>query len=349
MSSENEPIRASRLSNREVMLSAAVLHNMNVPSSSTSGDYFNSNRMSSVSYNGGQQSYGRTASETSTSVAATTMTTTTATSMTSVKPNQASNCVSSTSKSSVDDTDTNSNDNDDDMSISQYELDIVNKYLNELCSSDESNDQEKSISENVDEQLTNVMKNQTFHVSCSDDDESLPNQMHRFSDQCTDQSSTLDLLSIESESESQTRQSLYQSQVASSSSSMQQPLHVSTANDEIQCTQGTSRQIGFDQSIRISAMINQNRSNTDLGQTHNDVNNNNIRLSSSTTTESHRIDPGRYSSGRNNCSNYGRTNPIMTRDNINRTSANIPIIVGIASCVWGLFFYAVKSFYSDFT
>lgn len=325
------------------MLSAAVLHNMNVPSSSTSGDYFNSNRMSSVSHKAGQQSYGKIGSGTTT--------TTTTTSMTSVKPNQASNCVSSTSKSSVDDTDTNSNENenenDDDMSISQYELDIVNKYLNELCSSDESNDQEKSISENVDEQLTNVTKN-TFHVSCSDDDESLPNQMYRFSDQCTDQSSTLDLLSIESESESQ---SLSQSQVASSSSSMQQqPSPVSTANDEIQCTQGTSRQIGFDQSIRISAMINQNRSNTDLGQTHNDVNNNNIRLSSSNTTESHHNDPGlRYSSGRNHCSNYGRTNPIMTRDNINRTSANIPIIVGIASCVWGLFFYAVKSFYSDLT
>lgn len=339
LSNENEPIRASRLSNREVMLSAAVLHNMNMPSSSTSGDYnISTNRMSSISSKPGHtwndKIGGRRAS------------------------NQAVNCVNSSttsasttaSKSSVndDETDTNSNDNDD-LSISQYELDIVNKYLNELCSSDESNDQEKSISENIDEQLINVVTSN--NVSGGDDDESQsqspPNQIYRLN--ANDQCSTLDM-SIESDTESQ---SLSQSQSQDARSVQPQPFPVSnsSANDEIQCTVQTSRQLGFDQSIQINAMINQpNRYNTyDLGHTLNDVNNNNISLSSN-TMDSHNVNQGLYSSGgRRPCSNYGRTNPIQTRDNQLRTSANIPIIVGIASCVWGLFFYAVKSFYSDLT
>lgn len=333
MSNENEPIRANRLSNREVMLSAAVLHNMNMPSSSTSADYtININQISRKSSAAGQ-SDDKNAAHAS---------------------NQASICVNSSrppstsmttmsSKSSADDeTDTASNGNDE-LSLSQYELDIVNKYLNEICSSDESNDQEKSISEMIDEQLINVTSNNLS--SGDDDDESQPhsNYADRLND--NDHSSTLDM-SIESDFETQS-----QSQDARSSATPQ-PFSVSTnTNDEIQCTEQTSRQIGFDQSIHINAMINQeNRYNTyDLGHTLNDVNNNNISLSSN-TTDSHNVDQGRYSSGgRTPCSNYGTTNPIMTRDNQLRTSANIPIIVGIASCVWGLFFYAVKSFYSDLT
>lgn len=253
------------------MLSAAVLHNMTMPS--TSGTFRNS--QSSVSNDA-------TWSDRS-----------------ELSSSQPINCVSSASH--VDDTQANT---DDELSLSQYELDIVNKYLTELGDSDE-------------------------HSGRNELDDQLPIAQ----DHSNDRSEP-----IESESLSQ---SLSLSHAASTS---QQPEPNANANahatDEIRCTQ-TSRPFEFDQANQSSAMINHRITEPAPIDTHNDVNNNNIRLSSD--IDSHRISPPTYS---RHCDNNRRTNtnPLSTRIN-----ANLPIMVGITSCIWGLFIYAVKSFYSDLT
>lgn len=338
LSCENEPIRASRLSNREVMLSAAVLHNLNTPSSSTSGEYRNNRRLSSVSSGTALRSNDRILE----------------------RPNQRpANCINRASISTEDGTDAsndndnenendNDNDNDttnDDISLSQYELDVVNKYLNELCNCDQDENESNDLDVNLSEQLTgsidssdDSLQNQTDQCNLIDMSVELkPQTQFQTQTQTQTQSQTL------SQSQSQ---SLTQSQYQDTPSSLA-PFLISSKNDEIQCTQ-TSRPFGFDQSNQSNqsnAMINQNR-NADSGHTHNDVNNNNISLSSN--TDSHTVSQHRYSSGHRRYGSNLTTNT-NAMSNSNRISANLPIIVGITSCVWGLLLYAVKSFYSDFT
>lgn len=322
LSCDNEPIRASRLSNREVVLSAAGLYNFNAPSSpSTSGEYKNKRRLSSISGGTALKAIERMQD----------------------RSNQiAAYYISTASKSSDDEIDAindndidNDNHNDttnDDISLSQYELDVVNKYLNELSNCDqdenESNDHDENLSEIPNEQLTGNID------SCDD-------LLRHQNDQCNLFDMSVGLkpkTQLQSISPSQS-----QSQYQDTPSSLE-PLLISNKNDEIQCTQ-TSRPFGFDQSNQSNAMINQNR-NADSGHTHNDVNNNNISLSSS--TDSHMIGRNRYPSGHRR---YGsnRTTNTNAMNNNNRISSNLPIIVGITSCVWGLLLYAVKSFYSDLT
>lgn len=331
---KKESIRASRLSNREVMLSStALLHNMNLPSSSSSAsiDYLVRNRKPSTSYKSEQSMSDRSHND-----AAVT------------KAKQSTSTARSKASTTTDDTeaDTNSSsniDNDDqdnsDLSLSQYELDIVNKYLNEMSSSnDESNDFDKHNSE--------MPSDNQSHRSSLDGGGS--NSIK------SNQSHTADV-SIESDGDSSTQsqsQSQSQSHDASTSAMQQQLFPVSSASDEIRACIQTSRQIVFDQTNQIDAMINPTRYTDYLGHTHNDVNNNNLSLSSNNTntnattnnnnnhTDSHSSNHGRhYSSERQ----YGMTSNRLT-------IANLPIIVGITSCVWGLFFYAVKClFFSDLT
>lgn len=312
MSGEKEPIRASRLSNREVMLSAAVLHSLNQPS--TSGQNKCENRLSSISSEAIDKSTDKTESSSK----------------------QTTADMTSPSKSNTDDTETNI---DDELSLSQYELDIVNKYLNQLDDSDESNDE--IVSEKLDEQLA---------IASSIDSSDELNHINATIDQCNGIDKSID-------SDAQSESIEKSSQISSSSSSLQQPpSSVSYANanaiDEMQCTQ-TSRQFGMIDPE--NAMINQTIRNTESAHshydTHNDVNNNNISLSSNVANQS--LAHGRYTNdSQRHCDNNNmrRTNQNRTASsNINRITANLPIVVGITSCVWGLFFYAVKSLYSDLT
>lgn len=373
LSSENEqPIRANRLSNREVMLSAAVLQNINMPSTSAavSGGYKRTNRRLSSSVSSEATTYDKSEqSSNQTSSAAAVTTSSSASAAAAV-----ANCVSSPSKSNADESDTN-----DELSLSQYELDIVNKYLNELCDSDESNDQNEIVKEKLDEQLAIVS---SICIDSGEDDgaTSIAKQTDRMinidNDQCNG-------IHIESDTSTQSQSQIHSLDASTSSTGMQQhsfshPCIIANANanDEMQCTQ-TSRQSGFDQPNQSYAMINQTMQRNTIEtahspshhHTHNDVNNNNISLSSNIGSHSDRsIDHRRYnnnnannqnnnnhhqtSDSRRHCDNNSnmrsRTNPNATNDS-NRISANLPIIVGIASCVWGLFFYAAKSFYSDLT
>lgn len=358
-----ESIRASRLSNREVMLSStAVLHNMNLPSSSSSAsvDYLIRNRTPCATFRRSQSITDQ--------------------SNELLKAKLAMACASSnrTVKSSTDDDDTetdtdtasassntenNDQDNNDtDLSLSQYELDIVNKYLNEMTSSnDECNEHDQSNSENRNVQSMELSPSSVHDGGGGGDDDSSGNigdctTKDAQADQCThsigsvDQANTADV-SIESDSESPTQSQSHDA----STPPMQQLCPVSSANDEIRACTQPSRQIVFDQINQIDAMINPIRYTDYLGHTHNDVNNNNLSLSSHTTnhtnnnnhTDSQSANQGRhYSSERRHYGMAGRTNPISNR----LTITNLPIIVGITSCVWGLFFYAVKCFfYSDLT
>lgn len=342
MYNEKESIRASRLSNREVMLSStAALHNMNLPSSSTSAsvDYLIRNRMPCASFKSGQ-SITMQSSEPLTA-----------------KP-LTSSCKSSKDTDADDEDDieaeTNSNNNMEnsdldtatDLSLSQYELDIVNKYLNEI-----NNDDEKIYSES--EQLN------SSSMANNVDDAHNDNSIDVNSDQmdACDPCSTAADVSIESDGESPIQSQSHDDASTSTQQQQQQLFPVSSANEEIRACTQTSRQIVFDHtSNQIDAMINPIRNTDYLGHTHNDVNNNNLSLSSNNNnqnnnhnqTDSHRtLNQGiHYSSERQHYGMTGRTNPISNR----LTITNIPIIVGLTSCVWGLFFYAVKCFfYSDLT
>lgn len=354
MYNEKESIRASRLSNREVMLSStAALHNMNLPSSSTSAsvDYLIRSRMPCSSFKSGQS-----------------------TSTQSSEPAKplTSSCMGSKDTDADDEDDieaeTNSNNNIEnsdqdtatDLSLSQYELDIVNKYLNEI-NNDDGNDDEKICSDS--EQLNS--SSMADNVDDGHNDNSIDvnsNAQPIDSDQMNacDPCSTAADVSIESDGGSPMQSQSHDDASTSTQQQQQQPQQlfpVSSANEEIRACTQTSRQIVFDQtSHQIDAMINPIRNTDYLGHTHNDVNNNNLSLSSNNNnhnqnnnqTDSHRtLNQGmHYSSERRHYGMTGRTNPISNR----LTITNIPIIVGLTSCVWGLFFYAVKCFFfSDLT
>lgn len=369
MCKNKESIRASRLSNREVMLSStALLHNMNLPSSSSSAsiDYLVRNRKPCTS-NRSEQSM---ASDQSNGMVKAKPSTTSTSTSASNKSSAADDTEADTNSSSnINDNDNDSNDQDNtDLSLSQYELDIVNKYLNEMSSSnDESNDYDKNISESNhnENQLTSIeSSSMNSHRSSLDGGDSgsghhnTQSNRSNVNDQCT----TADV-SIESDGESPTQsqtQTQSQSQSQShdaSTSAMQQLLPVSSASNEIRACIQTSRQIVFDRTNQIDAMINPTRYTDYLGHTHNDVNNNNLSLSSNNTNtntntnnhtdHSYSSNHGRhYSSERNYGMTADRTSPTGNRFTI----SNLPIIVGITSCVWGLFFYAVKClFFSDLT
>lgn len=389
MSGEKEPIRANRLSNREVMLSSAALRNINMPSTSTSGDYINSNRISSVSSELTDKSSGKRRFGTNTS------TSTSASANASVNASQTTNgdSISGSMSSSSSIPQSNADhkcdaNTDDDLSLSQYELDIMNKYLNELCDSDESNEHDETISENLDEQLAIARSS----ISIDSGDSSLnqsPSDLVNVnvpqSNEIESESPSLSLSQSQSQSQCEPKsqsqsqfektesQSLDASSLSSSppspslSASAQQPIQVSNLNanaiqnqnpnpnDAIRCTQ-TSRQLEFDQPFQSNAMLNQNR-NTQMDNTHIDThhdvnNNNNLSLNSNIMgqqSSSNNISgQSRLTSGRRYCNNNRRTNTNTPSDS-NRITANLPIVVGITSCIWGLFFYAAKSFYSDFT
>lgn len=361
---EKESIRASRLSNREVMLSStAVLHNMNLPSSSSSAsiDYLIRNRKPCASNKRGQS-----ITDQSNAMVKAKQTTSTCQSNHNTSKSSADDTEAETNSSSNIDNDSNDQDNTD---LSQYELDIVNKYLNEMSSSnDESNDYDKNISENQNENQLNSIESSSMnsHHSSGGDggsgsgtdsindnkNNTQSNQSNRLN--TNDQCSTADV-SIESDVESPTQSQSQSQSHDASTSAMQQSFPVSSASDEIRACTQTSRQIVFDQTNQIDAMINPTRYTDYLGHTHNDVNNNNLSLSSNNNnntnttnhTDSHSSNQGRhYSSERRHYGMTGRTNPTSNR----LTITNIPIIVGITSCVWGLFFYAVKCFFfSDLT
>lgn len=361
MSGENEPIRANRLSNREVMLSAAGLYNINMPSTSGGGgynDYYTyGNRLSSVSSN--EITSDQSKCEQSSNDVATA-------SSSSVPANRVNN---STSTSNADETDTNVD--DDELSLSQYELDIVNKYLNEMCDSDDHAQNVVSDEENqFDDGLaiktsSNDDGNKSMMITKQNDNLVIVDQCNVVKSQSPSQSQSTVSMQNASTSSTSTSSSL------SSSSVQPTLLAVSNANatDDMQYTQ-TSRQSGFDQSNAIINQIMQNNISSATHShidTHNDVNNNNISLSSiannnQSTAASEAATTPPPTHGQRQCTNDSRrpcnnnssnnnnrrTNPNSSSYN-NRISANLPIVVGITSCIWGLFFYAVKSFYSDLT
>lgn len=378
MSSENEQpqkIRANRLSNREVMLSAVVFQNMNMPSTSSaslSGGYKCGNWLpSSVSSGTGERSNDRSEQSSnqasaSASIAESLSSSSAAAAAAAVASEAAMiNHLSSPLKSDADESETN---NDDDLSLSQYELDIMNKYLNDMCDSDESYEQDEIIGENLDEQLAIAL---SIHIDNGND-----GTHAKQTEQLVNATDHYNGIHVESDIQSQSH-----SQDASSSSSTDQHQHQqqqqanvlshpssnANANDDIQCTQA-SRQSEFDQSNQSNAMINQTmQCNIHESDTHDDVNNNNISSLNSNIGYSHStvhsIEQQQFgyngnsnnnhqtSDSRRHCdnNNRNRTNPFSSNSDTNRITSNLPIIVGITSCVWGLFFYAAKSFYSDLT
>lgn len=279
MSGENEPIRANRLSNREVLFTPAA-HNINMPSTSTA-------------YETTKQMIAKLEQTDS------------------IEKIEDESDEPSTNKfnSNIDEmtTTTTTTNTDDDLSLSQYELDIVNKYLNELGESDEDHDH------------NDINLNETFNNE-------LPNTLSNVQEN-TEQNVSVDELVNDSDE----MNTYIKSQDVSTVTP--KPFTSSHADDNTIDTgrfTSTSRQIGFHQQYR-----------------NNDVNNNNIRLCSG-STQNNSI--GHMNENSQRCDNNNRrTNTNNLNANHNSFAANLPIMVGITSCVWGLFYFAVKSLYSDMT
>lgn len=188
---------------------------------------------------------------------------------------------------------------DDDQYLSQYEIDIVNKYLNELGNADENiecddpSDGDGTIAVNSDGGIA------LAHTS---DDES-------------EQRSVIEVIDSDA-----------------SSNAMAATITDAGAG------QASAAQVSAGQA---SATQTSRRSIDPANANNADVNNNNTSLIGiASNPYDGQQDRG---VGQRFCEPNRRTN---TSANANM---NLPMIVGITSCVWGLCLYAMKSIYSDLT
>lgn len=306
MGGEHDTIRANRLSNREVLLTSTATH---YPSAESNSGLLRPFKVST------EQEHLESNDEQTSSILG----------------------------SDIDESD---NDRTDDVSLSQYELDVVNRYLKDFCEnevidSDAHDDHDQNVINNIDEQLAKAL---SIQIDCCDDGHT---QLLTDIDHGSNISKSSNLL-IDS-----------QSDVSSSTSLLPVSDHADHTTDESRCSQ-TSRQIGFDQNNQSNTTATNTNYTNNAAQSvcadrilanNNDFNNNNIRLSNSDSDQSAvsiAFATNRNTSNNRFRENSQRPNPSSTT-NPRLFGDNLPIIVGITSCVWGLFFYAVKSLYSDLT
>lgn len=330
LTGEHETIRANRLSNREVVFTSSVQYSETAASSTSTKDSL----IGPIKCDESLQKIDDPA--VSASIASFT--------------NENENFLSNESAMHTD---------VDDTALSQYELDVMSRYLKDLSENDDIDSDEvaidvhalvqnvnNNIKNNVDEQLSKALSCHVIGCSSSDDDDG----------QKTTLNDHIDPTAILSNN---------QSDFESSNASSLIPVtdHADHTTDDSHCIQ-TSRQIGFDQNNQSNTAINQYTNNvcaadSILVNNNNDFNNNNLRISnqsgtnqsgSNIATTSTNSTTNRNTNRRfcDNINNNQRANTTRTHQN-RLFGENLPIVVGITSCVWGLFFYAVKNLYSDLT
>lgn len=254
MNKENEQIRANRLSNREVVLSSAARALTHTSSTSHVNE---------------------------------------------PKPSIPMASCSTTNRTKIIDTITDQspptpdqipNTDEDDEYLSQYEIDIVNKYLNELDDDDGDALVASDLGINAIIQSSHANANE----DATSDDESEQRSVIE----------VIDTMAVQAHDN-----------------------HVIIDNTS-QCNQTSRRTISFEQANQANA-------------NNADVNNNNTSLAGIASNPS--------DGQQNRSSQRHRFCEPNRRTNTNATNMNLPIIVGITSCVWGLCLFAMKSFYSDLT
>lgn len=258
MNKENEQIRANRLSNREVVLSSAARALTHTPSASHISES---------------------------------------------KPNIPMASCSTTNRTKIIDTANDqspptankiANADEDEQYLSQYEIDIVNKYLNELGDDDDDDDGDALVASDLG--INSIL--QSSHANANVDDTS---------DDESEQRSVIEVIDV---------------------MAVQSHDNDAIIDNDSQCNQTSRRTISFEQPNQANA-------------NNADVNNNNMSLIGIASNPS--------DGQQNRSSQRHRFCEPNRRTNTNATNMNLPIIVGITSCVWGLCLFAMKSFYSDLT
>lgn len=276
---ENEQIRANRLSNREVVLSSVARGLINSPSTTYVNECKNTNMPPTASCSTNYQ-------------------------MANIEVATGDQNMHAIDKISANVVDA---DADDEQILSQYEIDIVNKYLNELCDGDDS-----------DGDVVGVALTADGRVNDSSDDES-------------EQRSVIEVLDANA---SDTWQA---SDKAMTVHAYDVDADESTADTDD--SRSTARTTSRRSHLRCVQTNQANANNAD-------VNNNNMSLISIASNPSvgHAVAADTTAGQRAN-----RFSEPNRRTNTNAANMNLPMIVGITSCVWGLCLFAMKSLYSDVT
>lgn len=196
---------------------------------------------------------------------------------------------------------------DDDEYLSQYEIDIVNKYLNELGDADECIESDEL---NDGSESTDGSDGYRAHVASAGDS----------SDDESEQRSVLEV--VDSDAPSTATAAMTATHAVNASADSDSGSNGASANAG-PCTQ-TSR-----------PSIDPEHANNA------DVNNNNTSLIG------HASNPSDGQQNRGVGQRFSEPNR-RTNSSAN-ANMNLPMIVGITSCVWGLCLYAMKSIYSDLT